>query len=393
MGGFELDGDFCRDIDACAGKGCGDNAQCTDKGPPAIGDEAGRNCECNAGFTMQANGDCVDINECNNNPCGSNSKCMDLSPPNFGFTCECNQGWELADTAASTGDCDQDVNACVNNPCALFEACSDKAAPSPDTSAGRACSDADACMAAPCQENADCTDVTGGSNDANGRTCDCVAGFRLAGVACWPDSIFPPDTAEQAQEKADDLSAAADDANDAADKARTAANSDSSNAEKQATAVQLEALAKQAQSRADGQQDAADAITTTFAPQMSAMEEPKTMSMVMLIILVILVLYGVGATYFMVKSKGTANNLAARQEQNASFTNPAYETAAAAQGRPAPQQQQQQSYGQQAQGTFTSNEGSYQDVGPSYAEPNTGGYMDVQGNQGGFNDDESDEEI
>ena len=313
--GYELDGDTCRDIDACAGSGCGDNAQCLDKPPPAVDNEDGRSCECNPGYVLNNKGACIDLNECDENPCGSNSKCSDLAPPNFGHTCECDQGWELADAAALDGDCDQDVNACVNNPCADTEMCTDKAAPSPDTSAGRSCADADACMSFPCQENADCTDIVGGSNDVDGRTCKCVDGFRLAGVTCWPDSIFPPNT------------------------------------------------------------------TTTVVPAMSVMEQPKTMSTVMIAVLVVLLLYGVGATFFMLKSKGTANDLAARQEQNASFTNPAYETV-----NDVKRQQKPATYNE-PQSTFTSNEGSYQDVGPSYAEP-SGGYMDVQGR---IEDDEDSE--
>lgn len=318
--GFELVDEYCRDIDACTSNGCGRNAMCTDSPPPATGDEDGRICECNQGYTLNDNGECDDLNECDANPCGDNSKCTDLAPPLFGFTCECDQGWALADNADFNGDCDQDVQACANNPCTASEKCTDKPAPAPDTSSGRTCAEADACEIAPCQENADCEDKVGGSNDANGRTCECKKGFQNVdgSITCWPDAFFTTK------------------------------------------------------------------MTTTPAPQESAMEKTETTSTFMIIVLVILVVYGLGATFFMMRNKGTAAAYGNRQEQNAAFTNPAYETAAnSSSGGMA--QASNPAYNEparQPQQTYDNAGGNYQDVGPSYADPTqAGGYMDVAGGQ------------
>lgn len=110
----------------------------------------------------------------------------------------------------------------------------------------------------------------------------------------------------------------------------------------------------------------------------------------MIIVLIVLVLYGVGTTYYMMKIKAAAGGMAGQQNQNAAFSNPAYEThSASGMGQASnPAFANNTPAYTEPQPTFQSNEGSYQDVEPTY-DNNTGGYMDVEGG----NMDDSDDDV
>lgn len=80
----------CMDIDYCAGNPCGFNGVCTDG-------ETGYTCECHEGYELAdgEHGETCSEDDCAGHDCGEGGACIDLSDKADGaYACECEAGYE-----------------------------------------------------------------------------------------------------------------------------------------------------------------------------------------------------------------------------------------------------------------------------------------------------------
>lgn len=120
--------DACSDLDNPCDDGADPSAGCTDD-PPELGN--GYTCECSAGFTTDADGECVEIDACSSAPCvvlgDTDATCIDDDPPSDGSSCACTNGYELVEVfdapEVPIGVNDPvftcvEIDGCVGDPCA-----------------------------------------------------------------------------------------------------------------------------------------------------------------------------------------------------------------------------------------------------------------------------------
>lgn len=146
---------FCRSLDPCDLKQCGQNAECALTQDGAV-------CQCKPGCTGNANTGCEDINECTslmpidpNGPCGPSAICINLLGS---YKCQCASDSSNGDpyTTGCTG-----VSKCTSdNRCPDDTFC--------DSQAGQCI---DACSTTHCGPNAQCT------SRGHKGSCQCKTGF------------------------------------------------------------------------------------------------------------------------------------------------------------------------------------------------------------------------
>ena len=106
---------------------CGANASCK---------EPAGSCECDTGYSKNAQQECVDTDGCAENPCNPGYTCNDVPAPGTGRTCDdvnecqtvpgpCGTGYDCQNTPGSY-QCN-DINECAANPCAGNETCTNNA--------------------------------------------------------------------------------------------------------------------------------------------------------------------------------------------------------------------------------------------------------------------------
>ena len=220
----------CQDVDACETAPCSVHATCVDKPAPALGDNTGRTCECQAPST--GNGDsckcptgtstdqgmgggsvasCSDTDACAVHPCSTHATCEDVPASNdiggkFGRKCTCSTGYEgdgelggcnCADGFIRVNDECVDIDACDTSPCPGdpdIVMCADYPAPADASAKGRNCTcdlgfkfsarsgclEMDACVSNPCnfEQAKNCDDLPSPARDGkDGRVCNCMAGY------------------------------------------------------------------------------------------------------------------------------------------------------------------------------------------------------------------------